>query len=245
MLRLIDDQVDRLVRHLESSGKLGNTILVYLADHGDYFSDYGLERKGVELPEVLIRVPMIWTGWNIKPQADCPAFVSIADVMPTLCEAMGAPIPQGVQGRSLWPLLRGEDYPREEFESIYAEVGFGGMHYGPDDTIDPRWGRVSGAPGAVPTYDELNPVTQSGNMKMVRRGDWKLSFDMMGNGQLYSLAQDPYELKNLYGRAEVAATQQALLAELLRWTIRTQDDLPTASYQTKRADRNWFSRQGP
>jgi arylsulfatase A-like enzyme len=243
MLRLIDDQVSRLAGYLEASGKLGNTILVYLADHGDFFADYGLERKGVELPEVLIRVPMIWSGWNVKPQADSPVFVSLADVMPTLCEAMGAPIPRGVQGRSLWPLLRGEDYPREEFESVYAEVGFGGMHYGPNDAIDPKWGRVAGAPGAVPTYDELNPVTQSGTLKMVRRGDWKLTFDMMGNGQLYNLAQDPYELRNLYGQREAATVQQALMADLLRWTIRTQDDLPAAAYQTKWADRNWLSAQ--
>lgn len=245
MLRLIDDQLDRLVRYLESSRKLGNTILLYLADHGDFFADYGLERKGVELPEVLTRVPMVWAGWNIKPQADHPAFVSIADVMPTLCEATGAPVPHGVQGRSLWPLLQGQDYPREEFESVYAEVGFGGMHYGPNDVIEPKWGRVPGAPGAIPTYDELNPVTQSGTLKMVRRGDWKLTFDMMGNGQLYNLALDPYELKNLFGRSEVAATQQALLADLLRWTIRTQDDLPTAAYQAKWADRNWLSARRP
>ena len=66
MLRLIDDQVDRLLRRLETSGKLRNTIVVYLADHGDYFCDYGLERKGVELPEVLTRVPMVWAGPGIQ-----------------------------------------------------------------------------------------------------------------------------------------------------------------------------------
>ena len=106
MLRLIDDQVDRLMRNLETSGTLRNTIVVYLADHGDYFSDYGLMRKGVELPEVLTRIPMVWAGPGVQPQKGQHAFVSIADVMPTLCEAMGAPFPAGTQGRSLWPLLR-------------------------------------------------------------------------------------------------------------------------------------------
>ena len=243
MLRMIDDQVDRLLRHLEASGKLRNTIVVYLADHGDYFCDYGLERKGVELPEVLTRVPMVWAGPGIQPQKDHDAFVSLADVMPTLCEAMGAPFPAGMQGRSLWPLLTGKDYPRGEFESVYAEVGFGGMHYGPEDAIDPKWGRVAGGPGALPTYDELNPVTQSGNLKMVRMGDWKLAFDMMGSGQLYNVARDPYELRNLYGQPDVKDTQQRLMAELLRWTIRTQDDLPVAAYRHKWADRNWYPKR--
>ena len=46
-------------------------------------------------------------------------------------------------------------------------------------------------------------------MKMVRMGDWKLLFDMMGNGQLYNVARDPYELKNLYGRPEAKDIQPA------------------------------------
>jgi arylsulfatase A-like enzyme len=240
MLRLIDDQVARVLRHLDSTGKSRNTIVLYLADHGDYFCDYGLERKGAGIPEVLTRIPMVWSGWGIRPQKT-PAFVSTADVLPTLCEAIGAAMPPGCQGRSLWPLLQDRDYPRQEFESIYAEVGFGGMHYGPDDDIDPQWGRVVGRAGALPTYDELNPVTQSGNIKMVRRGDWKLTFDMLGQGCLYDLSRDPYELTNLYGRREFSDMQASLTADLLQWTIRTQDDLPLAAYRPKWAERNWYS----
>ncbi|MCL4401782.1 MAG: sulfatase-like hydrolase/transferase [Acidobacteria bacterium] len=241
MLRLINDQVDRLLHHLETSGKLENTIVVYVADHGDFFCDYGLMRKGVELPEVLTRIPMVWAGWGVRPQSKLPAFVSLADVLPTLCDAVGAPVPHGAQGRSLWPMLQGRDYPREEFETLYSEVGFGGMNYGPGDDIDPKWGR-SLRFGTIPACDELNPVTQSGDMKMVRRGDWKLIFDMMGNGQLYNLAEDPYELKNLFGQPHAAATQNQLTADLLRWTIRTQDDLPLAAYKTKWPVRNWYAK---
>jgi arylsulfatase A-like enzyme len=239
LMRLIDDQIDRLVRHLDESGKRDNTIVVFMSDHGDYFSDYGLERKGAELPEVLIRIPMVWSGPKIQPKRNSTDFVSMADIMPTLCEAIGAPIPSGAQGRSLWPMLTGGTYPAAEFDSIYSEVGFGGMHYTAGDDINPRWGRT-GRPDVRPGYDELNPVTQSGNLKMVRMGDWKLTFDMMGSGQLYNLAADPYELKNLYGAPQAADAQQRLMAALLRWTIRTQDDLPNAAYAAKRPERNWY-----
>jgi hypothetical protein len=136
-------------------------------------------------------------------------------------------------------MLTGNAYPEAEFESVYAEVGFGGMHYTAGDEINPRWGRT-GRPGVTPGYDELNPVTQSGNMKMVRMGDWKLTFDMMGSGQLYNVVADPYELKNLYGNPQAAEAQHRLMAALLRWTIRTQDDLPNAAYASKRPDRNWY-----
>ena len=49
---------------------------------------------------------------------------------------------------------------------------------------------------------------------MIRRGDWKLIFDMQGNGQLYHLSEDPVELNNLYNRPQYATIQQELLAEL-------------------------------
>jgi arylsulfatase A-like enzyme len=245
MLRLIDDQLSRLLQHLETSGKLANTIIVYLADHGDFFCDYGLDRKGVDLPEVLTRIPMVWSGWKIRPRKDLPAFVSTADILPTLCEGIGTPIPRGAQGRSLWPMLQGNPFPREEFESVYAEVGFGGLYYGPRDRTDPAWGRVPGPEGAVPTYDELNSVTQAGTLKMVRLGDWKMTFDMMGNGKLYNLANDPYELKDLYADRASAEARGRLMAELLRWTIRTQDDLPVAAYKVKWPEHGWYRSLDP
>ena len=241
MLRLIDDQIGRLIQHLEKTRMLENTIVVYLTDHGDFFCDYGLNRKGVELPEALISIPMVWSGPGIRAQTNHPAFVSTADIFPTLCEAIGVPMPRGVQGRSLWPLLKGDPYPKEEFESIYSEVGFGGLNYTAKDEIPANFGRPIGAPGSIPSFDELNPVTQSGNMKMVRMGEWKLIFDMMGNAQLYNLEKDPYELKNLWGAASASVMQTRMTAELLKWTIRTQDDLPEAAYPAKRAARNWYS----
>ncbi len=250
MLRMIDDQLARLVSHMQQKNILKNTIIVYLADHGDYLMDYGLARKGVGLYECLTRIPMVWSGYGIQPsQVGSSAFVSMADVMPTFCEAMGAEIPNGVQGRSLWPLLQGKDYPREEFRSIYSGVGVGGLYYDKADHV-PYSISEGNVENASPTYgrgwDELNKVTQSGNAKMVRMEDWKLAYDMMGYGQLYHLASDPCELKNLFGDPSVAKEQAQLMAELLMWTIRSQDSLPTGpqngKYQTKWSrQHNWYA----
>lgn len=242
-LRMIDDQVERLTAFLRSSGLHENTIVVRLSDHGDYLMDYGLGRKGVGLPEDLTHIPMYWTGPGIKPSQSIgrSAFVSMADVMPTLCEIMGADIPIGVQGRSLLPLLRGEPYPADEFRSIMAEAGVGGLYYEESE----RPVSSAGKPGTN-NWDELNGVTQSGSQKMVRMGEWKLIFDMMGYGQLYHLPSDPCELHNRFGQPDVATIQAALMAELAMWTIRTQDSLPTgpqnAKYQTKWArPHNWYA----
>ena len=241
MLRLIDDQVKRFVEFLEARDLRDNTIIVFVSDHGDFVGEYGLVRKGPEMPECLARIPMIWTGPGIigSPQPH-EAHVSLVDVMPTLCEVIGVHLPNGVQGRSLWPLLTGRDYPKEEFSSVYVEQGMGGLHYVEGDAlVNPEDDGLRPGVG----FDELNSRTQSGTMRMLRKGDWKLAFDMQGHGQLYNLAEDPVELENLYGKAEVAQIQTEMLAELLAWTLRAQDPLPLPDrrYVVKTDARNYWA----
>ena len=236
MLRLIDDELRRFVEHLEARGELENTIILFTADHGDYAGDYGLQRKGVGLPECLIRVPFVFAGAGIAPRPSNSAdHVSLVDVMPTLSEALGLETPFGVQGRSLWPILTGADYPPDEFRSAYVELGYGGLHYGENER--PALHFEYGGP----RFDELNAVTQSGTVKCVRLERWKLTFDMLGNGELYDVKADPAELKNLFDDPAHGEARARLTEELLRWTIRAEDDLPLAGYVPKRAERNWYT----
>jgi hypothetical protein len=247
MLRLLDDQLKRLVDYLKQKNLFEKTLIFYLADHGDYLMDYGLGRKGAGLPECLTRIPMVSAGWGIQGgQPHHPACVSNADVMPTICEALGVEIPHGVQGRSLWPLLQGKDYPEDEFRSIFAEVGFGGLYYDQSSPLPyriaqspPKGESGEGPPNEFWNIDELNPVTQSGYTKMVRRGDWKLIYDMMGYGQLYNLASDPCELKNLFGDPSAATEQLRMVEELLMWTIRCEDTLPSDPYKDGVENTRW------
>lgn len=242
LMRLIDDQVRRFVEFLEAEGLRDNTLLVFVSDHGDFTGEYGLVRKGPEMPETLMRVPLFFVGPGIEAeQAPHAAHVSLVDILPTICEAIGVPLPRGVQGRSLWPLLTGGDYPAAEFSSVYAEQGFGGLHYTADDNPDPEHCMP---PGPVqPTFDELNTYSQSGTMRMVRRGDWKLIFDMQGRGQMYNLARDPLELANRYDDPACTDEQRSLLAELLAWTLRAQDPLPYPKdkYIMKTDPRNYWA----
>jgi hypothetical protein len=80
-------------------------------------------------------------------------------------------------------------------------------------------------------------------MRMLRKGRWKLAFDMQGQGQLYDLEADPVELDNLYGRPDLADIERELLADLLAWTLRAQDPLPLPRrrYVIKRDPRNYWS----
>ncbi len=230
MLRLLDDQIKRFVEHLEAIGERDNTLLVFCSDHGDFAGDYGLQRKGVEMPECLLRVPLLFTGPGVAPRpAPRGEFASLVDILPTLCEAVGAEIPYGVQGRSLWPLLTGRETAPDAFRSVYAEHGFGGLPYDEHERPPLHF------PYEGPTFDELNSVTQSGNLKMVRKGRWKLLFDNTGRGELYDVEADPAEQSDLWGDPSCRDVRRELVEELLLWTIRTEDDLPGGAYTPKRA----------
>lgn len=233
MLRMVDDQLRRLCAFLERQGVLDETLVVFVADHGDYVGDYGLQRKGAGLPEALMRIPFVVSGPGIVHRDDDTTHASLADLLPTVCEAVGQPVPAGAQGRSLWPLLTGQSYPEAEFAEVYAERGYGGLPYGRDER-PPLHFDYQGT-----RYDELNTVTQSGFSAMLRQGDWKLVYHVSGDGELYDLSADPMELANLWDR-DVAATVRARLTErLLWWRLRVADDLPEGRYTAKRADRGW------
>ena len=226
MIRLIDDQIKRLVEDLKEKGLFEKTIIVVLSDHGDYCGEYGLIRKGVGLSESLTRIPMVWAGYQIKKQPKAiDAHVSLADLFPTFCTAIGDSIPVGVQGRSLWPMLTGKEYPKEEFSSVVVQLGFGGEDVPLDDSLTFEQEGALG-PNKVAHFDELNTWTQSGTSRMVRMGDWKLIMNSYGKGELYNLKKDPYEINNLFGNPKLIDKQSELLTKLLAWELRLQDPLP-------------------
>lgn len=216
MLRMVDDQVKRFVEFLEDEGLRDDTLLVFLSDHGDFVGQYGLMRKGVDLPEATTRIPLLFDGPGVRSSSGpSEAHVSIVDLLPTLCDAAGAEVPAGVQGRSLWPLLTGEG-EADEFESVYAECGYGGRHSTPDDV----------PPIEAASKNELNAHTQTGRTAMVRRGRWKLAYDAEDGPELYDLETDPAETTDLSGDADRADVLAELLGDLASWSLRVRDTLP-------------------
>lgn len=247
MLRLIDDQLRRLHEGLEARHATRERVMALTADHGDYVGEYGLVRKGAEIPDVLARIPLVVSGDAVRPSGSHQpqsAHVSLADLMPTFCEAMGAAVPAGVQGRSLWPMLTGGRYPAEEFACAYVEQGMGGLPYDDTDALpDPMPGLFLDGPGGAPRFDELNAVTQGGRRRKVRAGRWSMQVDMLGACRLYDLVADPAELVDRWDDEDpdAAAARVALLRHLAVWQMRVEDPLPEVprGYAQKRDPRNW------
>jgi arylsulfatase A-like enzyme len=234
MLRLIDDQLKRFVHFLEEKKLTDNTVIIFVADHGDFAGEYGLIKKGVEVPDCLARIPMIWHGPNIVGSEQAhTAHVSNVDILPTICDMLGAPIPDGVQGRSLWPLLSGKAYPEAEFESIIGQQGYGGLHFTKVQQYDPYSQDGTLVKGRK-EFDELNTWSQSGTMRLLRKGDWKLIMDMQGAGQLYNMKDDPAEVNNLFNKVQHAQKQAELMYDMMAWELRMQDPLPYPRASPKR-----------
>jgi arylsulfatase A-like enzyme len=124
-IRFTDDQVGRVLTKLDDLGISDDTLVLIVSDHGDEFFEHG--KKGHQQTlyrEVLdivfiVRMPHgLYAGRKI----DVP--VSLIDVMPTILDVLGIPIPIGVDGKSLRQLLaQPASFARE---SVYAELYYKG-----------------------------------------------------------------------------------------------------------------------
>ena len=223
MLRLIDDQFRRLVDGVNERGLTGNTYIIYLADHGDLVGEYGLLRKGADLAEPLVNIPMIWRGPGISPRVSLEC-VNLIDILPTVCDIIGCAVPDGVQGKSIKPLLENRDIPEGEFDAAYSESGYGGMFWDGEDLLTPE---AEGASNAARTrFDCLNTWTQCGEVRMARQGDYKVIVDSRGDGYLYDLAHDRLELNNLWNDRNYTEIKCSMLNLLVKQMLLHTDVLP-------------------
>ncbi len=101
----IDDQIGRLLLRLPK-----NTVVVFCSDHGEMLGDHQWLRKRTPY-EPSARVPMMFQfrgthDYGVTPGQKIDRPVELMDLMPTLLELAGAPIPESVEGASLLPLMR-------------------------------------------------------------------------------------------------------------------------------------------
>lgn len=102
LITLIDEQIGRVLDHLEAAGELENTIVVFASDHGDFAGEHGFVKKTLGIPEAVHRVPFIWRyPERFREGETNDDLVELVDLFPTVCDAVDAPIPDAVQGQSL------------------------------------------------------------------------------------------------------------------------------------------------
>jgi arylsulfatase A-like enzyme len=117
----IDDRIPPLVTKLKERGLRDNTLVVFCGVNGLLLGRHGLWGDGqatdpVNMYEEVIQVPMIWT-WpgRVPVESVRNELVSIRDAIPALCDATGAPAPEGrnLSGRSYTALAFGKPLPKK------------------------------------------------------------------------------------------------------------------------------------
>jgi arylsulfatase A-like enzyme len=101
----VDAQVGIVLDALDRLGLCDNTIVVFTSDHGYHRGEHGLWQKR-SLFEESSRVPLVVVLPGGRAGEVAPQTVELVDVLPTLCDLAGVPLPAGIDGRSLASLVR-------------------------------------------------------------------------------------------------------------------------------------------
>ena len=104
----VDDAIGRVLSYLEQSGKLSDTIIIFTSDHGDMAGERHMMDKHYVLYDEVVRTPLLICLPGGPKGETCGEFVINAlDLVPTILELCGLPVPNGLDGKSLVPLLTG------------------------------------------------------------------------------------------------------------------------------------------
>lgn len=210
LVKQIDDHVGRVLDTLQSTGQLDSTLILFTSDHGDFLGDYGLGEKEL-FYDVVQRIPFIVVDPRVHADATrgttCSEFVEAVDVVPTILDMLGKPVPwHRVEGRSLRPLLHGEPAAGWR-DCVFSEIDY-----------STRRARLQlGLDVSAPCKGH-----------MIRTDRWKLVQWAGFRPQLYDLQADPQEVQDLGAESGyetvVAALTQRLLAHMQGLKSRTGVD---------------------
>lgn len=110
MISHIDDQLGRLLDHLEEQGIMDHTLIVFSSDHGELMGDYHLLFKATHYGCVT-KTPALWKlPKDVNAGSVINDLCSTIDLSPTLLDIAGVSTPAGTQGHSLMPVLMNQPY---------------------------------------------------------------------------------------------------------------------------------------
>lgn len=112
MISEVDAQLGRIWDALETSGQWENTVILVLADHGELLGDHGLKEKVGYWETSQHVVSIIHDPRNQSSHGTVvEQFTENVDIMPTLCDVVGQPVPSQCDGLPLTPFLEGVEPP--------------------------------------------------------------------------------------------------------------------------------------
>ncbi|MCI0486146.1 MAG: sulfatase-like hydrolase/transferase [Blastocatellia bacterium] len=188
-----DSQMGRVFDWLEESGRINDTVVVLMSDHGESLGERGMYKHSRQLYNEQAQVPMIVYVPGLAPRR-VPDYVSTIDLGTTILSAVGLEPPKEYAGVNLLPLMRGQPFTHPP---VYAE-------------------QTSSEPSPfVRPHQQVNPegkkymvITQDGYKLIYNRNFYTF--------ELYDLKQDRGEERNLYNsQPERAESLKKLLGRFI------------------------------
>ena len=209
-LLAVDESITSVLEALKRTGRDGNTVVIYMGDNGFLWGEHGLIDKR-NMYEESQKVPMlVHAPGLVKSGTVLNQVVQNIDLAPTILDMAGVKVPSQMQGRSILPLLRGEQiaWRDKAFYEYYWEFSY-----------------------------PLTPTTfgvRKGRYKFIfYHGIWDLS-------EFFDLEKDPEEKNNLYRDPAYQKTILELRNELWAWLEETGGmNIPLKRIIEKRGDHGY------
>lgn len=194
----IDYSIGRVLAELRALGIESDTVVVFTSDHADFMGEHQLLLKGPLHYRGLTRVPFIWADGARSGARRSQALTQTIDIAATILERAGVEPWNGMQGKSLLPLIGGEADRVRETLLIEDE---GQRHY--------------------------LGLGRRVRMRSLLDGRHRISiYDGVPWGELYDLANDPEELVNLWNEPAARTLRLEMTEKLARAMIDLSESSP-------------------
>jgi len=179
----VDEGIGKILKYLEETGELDNTIIVYTSDQGFFLGEHGFFDKRFMYEECQ-RMPLVMRYPKLIKAGETTTALSMnVDFAPTFLDIAGIEVPTDMQGQSLLPVLSGgEKAPDNWRKAVYYHY----FEYPAEHSVKRHYGIRTDRYKLIHFYNDID--------------EW----------EMYDLQIDPKEMNNLYGKQEYASLQQEL-----------------------------------
>lgn len=228
-VRRADDCVGEVLRALDESGLSGQAVVMFLSDHG-----MPLPFAKTQLYYHSTRTPWIvrWPGVTRPGTVDDVHMISGVDLLPTLLDIAGVAYPEGLDGRTFLPLVRGGSQDGRDMVVTEYNENSGGHRHPMRAIVTRQFGYIFNpwSDGSRVMATATTGTVTYRRMKELARSDPQVAarlelFDHRVPEELYRYEDDPDALVNLADRAEYRAERERLTAALEEWMERTGDPM--------------------
>lgn len=187
----VDYEIGRILQFLDE--RLPGTLVFFTSDHGTMLNAHRLNMKGAAVYREVANIPLIIRGGDRGKVVRAPA--SHIDIVPTVLDYFGLPIPRVLEGKSMLPQIMDARVPVNDV--VYTEFtryevdhdGFGGLQM----------------------------------MRAATDGRYKLAIHLLDTDEFYDMQEDPWEVRNRIDDPACARERDRLHDRILEHMNRTRD----------------------